>query len=149
MKALTLWQPWASAIAAGLKRVETRGWSTAYRGRMAIHAAKCTPSEHLTFFDSISDRDRAAFGALGIRSRAELPTGCIVAFADLYACVKMDEPLLSITTEEEQRWGIWTLGRYGLYLRNIETLRQPIPVVRGWQKMWEWDGIVPGNNQAA
>ena len=40
MKALSLWQPWASAIACGSKTVETRSWSTKYRGPLAIHAAK-------------------------------------------------------------------------------------------------------------
>ena len=32
MKAPSLWQPWASAIAVGAKRVETRSWPTNYRG---------------------------------------------------------------------------------------------------------------------
>ena len=40
MKAITLWDPWASAMALELKRNETRGWSTPYRGPLAIHAAK-------------------------------------------------------------------------------------------------------------
>ncbi len=40
MKALSLWQPWASAIACGSKTVETRHWQTKYRGPLAIHAAK-------------------------------------------------------------------------------------------------------------
>ena len=40
MKALSLWQPHAQAIALGIKPFETRGWSTAYRGPLAIHAAK-------------------------------------------------------------------------------------------------------------
>lgn len=39
MKALTLWQPWASLVALGVKTVETRSWSTPYRGPLAIHAA--------------------------------------------------------------------------------------------------------------
>lgn len=43
MKALTLWQPWASLIALGVKTIETRGWSTNYRGPLAIHAAKRPP----------------------------------------------------------------------------------------------------------
>lgn len=41
-RALSLWQPWASLIAVGAKAVETRGWSTPYRGLLAIHAAKTT-----------------------------------------------------------------------------------------------------------
>ena len=40
MKALSLWQPWASAIALGHKRIEPRHWTTSYRGLIAIHAAK-------------------------------------------------------------------------------------------------------------
>ena len=40
MRALSLWQPWASGIALGAKRIETRSWSTPYRVPIAIHAAK-------------------------------------------------------------------------------------------------------------
>lgn len=39
MKALSLRQPWASLVALGVKTVETRSWSTSYRGPLAIHAA--------------------------------------------------------------------------------------------------------------
>lgn len=40
MRALTLHQPWASLVAAGVKQIETRSWSTSYRGPLAIHAGK-------------------------------------------------------------------------------------------------------------
>lgn len=40
MKALSLWQPWATLIANGAKQIETRSWSTSYRGPILIHAAK-------------------------------------------------------------------------------------------------------------
>lgn len=43
MKALTIRQPWASLIAAGVKTIETRSWSTKYRGPLAIHAGKRRP----------------------------------------------------------------------------------------------------------
>ncbi len=39
MKTLTLTQPYASLIAFGAKRIETRTWATTYRGPLAIHAA--------------------------------------------------------------------------------------------------------------
>ncbi len=42
MKAISLWQPHASLVVAGVKRFETRSWATSYRGRLAIHAAKLT-----------------------------------------------------------------------------------------------------------
>lgn len=40
MKALSLWQPWASLLAHGKKQVETRGWELKHRGPLLIHAAK-------------------------------------------------------------------------------------------------------------
>ena len=43
MKALTIRQPWASLIAAGMKTIETRGWSTRYWGPLLIHAGKTKP----------------------------------------------------------------------------------------------------------
>jgi hypothetical protein len=38
MKALSLWQPWATLVSIGAKRIETRSWPTKYRGPLAIHA---------------------------------------------------------------------------------------------------------------
>jgi hypothetical protein len=40
VKCISLWQPWATLVVAGHKRIETRSWQTSYRGRLAIHAAK-------------------------------------------------------------------------------------------------------------
>lgn len=40
MKAITIWQPWASLKAINAKEFETRGWATSYRGPIAIHAGK-------------------------------------------------------------------------------------------------------------
>ena len=48
MKALTLWQPWASLIGLGVKTIETRSWPTAYRGPLTIHAAARKPDVVLT-----------------------------------------------------------------------------------------------------
>ena len=43
MKFLTIRQPWAQLIAVGAKTIETRSWSTSYRGPLAIHAGKAWP----------------------------------------------------------------------------------------------------------
>lgn len=47
MKTLTLWQPWASLVAFGEKKVETRCWQTKHRGAIAIHAAAKEPPSGL------------------------------------------------------------------------------------------------------
>jgi hypothetical protein len=38
--AISVKQPWAALLVAGLKTVEVRTWPTAKRGRVCIHAAK-------------------------------------------------------------------------------------------------------------
>lgn len=43
-RALTVRQPWASLIALGVKTIETRSWSTAYRGPLVIHAGQRRPT---------------------------------------------------------------------------------------------------------
>ena len=40
MKALSIQQPWAYFIVAGVKPVENRTWRTSYRGPLLIHAGK-------------------------------------------------------------------------------------------------------------
>lgn len=40
LRTLGLWEPWASAVAAGYKGIETRGWSTKHRGWLVIIATK-------------------------------------------------------------------------------------------------------------
>lgn len=101
MKAITIWQPWASLLACGGKRFETRSWATSYRGPIAIHAAapsirrilkKCFPmrdwSYHpdhqaqTAFLEALSK----AFGVHGdgiMDYLEKLPTGAVIATADL------------------------------------------------------------------
>jgi hypothetical protein len=40
MKVLTLAQPWATLVAIGAKKIETRSWPTNYRGPLAIQFAR-------------------------------------------------------------------------------------------------------------
>ncbi len=40
MKAISILQPWASLVALGHKKIETRSWNTKYRGELLIHASK-------------------------------------------------------------------------------------------------------------
>ena len=38
IKLISLWEPWATLMAIGAKRIETRSWRTPYRGWLAIQA---------------------------------------------------------------------------------------------------------------
>jgi hypothetical protein len=85
MKALTLTQPWASLVAIGAKRIETRSWSTKYRGPIAIHAAKDMPrSARLFAYRDPAGQVLNEGGILLGGDCKELPRGAIVAVARLY-----------------------------------------------------------------
>ena len=59
MKAISLWQPWASLCVLpgpngrAVKTIETRSWPTKYRGPLAVHAAKREPDQALRLGDYV------------------------------------------------------------------------------------------------
>jgi len=93
MKAITILEPWASLIACGAKRYETRGWPTKYRGEIAIHAAKQFGQQqkglidkepfHSSLFKVLDEYSCNTF--LGRVSNGET-FGKVIAIADLVDC---------------------------------------------------------------
>lgn len=115
MMAVSLWQPWASAIALGHKAIETRSWSTRYRGQIAIHAAKRFAAEE-RMFASVEH-------TLG-RLPAQLPLGAIVAIAELTGVQPAHELAAGPI---EKIYGNYTPGRFGWCLESVRALLDPIP----------------------
>ena len=125
LKAVSLWQPWASAIPLGWKGVETRHWKTAHRGEIAIHAAKrWTPAQ--AEFASVER-------ALG-RVPARLPFGAIVAIVSIVDVRPSEELELSVSAIE-RLYGNYEPGRFGWVLENVRPLREPVGCV-GRQSIW-------------
>jgi hypothetical protein len=92
VKALTLWQPWASLVAIGAKAIETRSWATKYRGPLAIHAAKrpiVLGSDPLWYGDYNVAQGGTWLHGPGLD--APMPFGAIVATAQLVDCVPIVE----------------------------------------------------------
>ena len=58
MKALSLKQPWAELVASGRKTVETRRWTTKYRGPLLIVASKNVDSRGLARFPKLESWQR-------------------------------------------------------------------------------------------
>lgn len=78
-KAITVQQPWAELIGKGVKLVENRGRNTTYRGPLAIHAG--------SRWSKRGAHDERVMGALGgLPTYDTLPTGVIIAVADLVDC---------------------------------------------------------------
>ncbi len=141
MKALSLWRPWASAIAVGLKKIETRSWHTHYRGRLAIVATKNTPKGDLAFFETLDLYEASVFAHAGIGVAADLPRSAVVATVDLVDCVEMTAEFIRGVSGQEQEWGIYARGRFAWLLENVVRLEPPIPVARGGQRLWNWNEV--------
>lgn len=112
MKAISLWQPWASLIAAGIKPFETRDWAPPREligQRIAIHAAKKIDKGAAEFAEELmygqhqpggfdlADKLAASMKGvpddlLGLFGQAAMPIGCVVCTATLDAAFQLGEP---------------------------------------------------------
>ncbi len=127
MKALSLWQPWASAIQLNLKTWETRSWATPYRGDLAIHAAKVFGPDEREFW-----QEEYALGRLPQHP----PLGCVLCVVTLVDCLTTEKARELISCDE-MRWGDYCEGRYAWKLENVRVLVEPVPC-RGMQGFWDW-----------
>ena len=125
MKAITIKQPFASLIAAGIKEYEFRTWKTNYRGEILIHAGLGVDKKALNKFAEY---------------KVDCPAGCIVAKAVLTDCIKVDDafrevlkkknPLIYHSIIKHTEW-----EGYAFKLEQIEAV-EPIPA-KGKLSIWE------------
>lgn len=137
MKAISLTQPWATLVALRQKRIETRSWSTPYRGPIAIHAAKNFPAECRGLAESEPFSE-------ALRSHWKpLPLGKVVAVAQLVDVreILTGEDVILLNRLGLPRWefhfGDYTKGRFAWVLANVKALDEPIHA-RGMLGVWEW-----------
>jgi len=122
MRAVSLWQPWASFIARGLKTIETRDWTwlpTDLVGtRLAIHAAKR--------WDTWWNDCEQFFGF----GRHDLPSGAVVAHA-------LVEKVERLHGGADQRKAAMCdcAGRVGIFLADVVRLDPPV-AYRGHQGLF-------------
>lgn len=102
--ALTLRDPWASAVVDLGKRIENRTWTTPFRGEFAIHAGKSV------------DVSADAL-AVGERLEQRLPSGCVVAVARL----------VDVVRDSDDEWA--QEGLYHWVLDGVRRLAVPVPCV--------------------
>lgn len=144
MKAITLWQPWATLLAVGCKHMETRSWPTKYRGEILIHASKKPYSQVRKILPT---KDRRYIEDLlqinHVNGQEHVPTGVIVGKAVLTGCIKITETFrngLASTVPEELILGDFTPGRYAWIMENPVLFKEPIPA-KGMQGLWNYDGL--------
>lgn len=132
MRALSLWQPWATLIRIGAKKCETRSWGTNYRGPIAIHAAKKVSPD----FGEIchSEPFCAALSKAGYDEMECFEFGSIVAIADLVAVKQIvlgipsnPKKFMIAPADPEYSFGNYEAGLYGWILDRIRPIPEAIP----------------------
>lgn len=135
MKALTIWQPWASLLAMGLKKYETRSWKTNHRGPMAIHAAKKPIKEVEKFL--LPEAYIEIMKLLENKPLKDMPTSCIVGIGKLAECHLIDEEFIKKLSPIEKLLGDYTPGRYAWEFKEMKPLSLPL-AAKGSQGIWNW-----------
>jgi activating signal cointegrator 1 len=141
VKALTVRQPFAQAIALGIKRFETRSWDYGHRALLAIHAGKFSGDQ------ACFRRHQEAFGSAGFPEWDDLPKAAVIAVVEVAEVLETVELVFrgEITdkgrtlgvTPLEVALGNWEPGGKAWRLSRVRRLRAPIPA-RGLRKLFTW-----------
>lgn len=145
LRAVSLWQPWATLIAIGAKRFETRDWPTDHVGPLAIQATKSIPDEYRESIERLL-RTRAfvdVLEPLGYHTLADFPMGKIVAITTLDRCLRVTPMVRGMVQGngeargvDEIAYGDYAEGRYAWALGEPIELKRPVDC-RGDRKLWE------------
>ena len=133
MRALTLWQPWCWAIAAGRKPVENRPWAPPRNligVPFALHAGKRWDRDGEDFIGRLASLPPAGDPLLEAR-------GAVIGIATVERVVRAgalpgtDQHEETLTAEQRP----WFFGPYGWVLRDVARIARPVPC-RGFQMLW-------------
>lgn len=128
MRAISLWQPWASLCFTPWKRHETRHWATFYRGPLAIQAAQKRVTD---LEDDLLVLLQDEFGPDWSK---KLPRGRMIGVVRLAGCY----PTESLDVDAvEQLTGNWEPGRFAWRLEDARLFADP-PEVKGRQGFFQW-----------
>lgn len=140
MLALTLIQPWGTAVARWNKDVENRGWPPPPQligQRFAIHAGKTADLDAFALFVSAREIDPTGM------QFDSLPRGAVVATAQLAGHVALTDRGTALKWKPDGDEQVvrracksrWLVGEYGWALTDVFALPEPVPC-RGFQRLW-------------
>jgi len=149
VKALSLWQPWATLLVRGWKGTETRSWGTPERGWIAVAATATLPPAGRKALKR-QDFQMALYHCVpGVDTnrRAEvlpgdLTYGAILGIAKVGGCREMTEESISYRREWEpleHAFGDYQPGRFEWHIERAHVFIEPIPC-KGGQKLWNVKG---------
>ncbi len=126
MKVLTIKQPYASLIMAGIKKYEFRTWKTSYRGEVLIHSSKTLDKKAMKEFNYDLD----------------YPLGFIIGKVDITDVIKVDDDFRKVLEKENSFIYNHVINDksfdgYAFKLENLELLN-PI-YINGKLGLWNYD----------
>lgn len=130
MRVLTLTQPWATLIAVGAKRIETRGWRSPFVGDIAIHAAAgLGPVGGVTGLLELCATFpfSTALAGHGL-SAGDLPRGAVVCVARVERYERMTPRSIAELGPVERVFGHYAPGRWAWHLADVRPLARPLPM---------------------
>lgn len=137
MRALTLWQPWASFMALGIKGIETRSWRTMVRPGevIAIHAAARPEPDRESGPEWAARRAVHAYRGSFEEAAQTFPLGVVVAVATFDRLIPTEcfEP--GELSHLEVALGDYSPGRFGWRTSRLAALPEPVPC-KGAQRLW-------------
>jgi len=126
VRAISLWQPWASLMACGAKMLETRSWDTAVRGQVYIHASQTKDGLKELYhapLATIEAMEKALDLPMG-RWATELPFGKIIARGDL---INSGDAWRGLNIWPEQEpFGNFERGRFAHVYHRLKKI-EPVP----------------------
>jgi hypothetical protein len=134
MKVISLWQPYAALIFAGVKQHETRHWkppADLIEETFGLHASKTVlPKIHTP-----PELEALCVRALGAAWRHTIARGALLGTVVLTGFT----PTEAIVVDEDDRIaGNYEPGRYAWGLRSPQALAMPLPMI-GRQGWWTID----------
>jgi len=155
VKALTIYQPHASLIIAGVKCFETRPRPMNYRGTLAIHAGLMPFDRVFNSWGHVTEAVRVehlCMDLLQTDNLRDLLKGVVLGTVEVVGCWPIvsrefpdaGKPFVDYggcrapVSKTESALGDFTPGRYAIQLSNPVAFPEPIPA-RGQQGMWRWE----------
>jgi hypothetical protein len=124
MRAISLWQPWASAMAMGIKQIETRSRRFNKVGDLAICSTLQIPDIEPELFKEVK--------RLKIMESETFQLGAVLCVVEVYGCCEVEKLIqLGKVSEQEKMFGDYSKGRFGWVTKNLRTLKKPISVKGG------------------
>lgn len=149
-RVLTLTHPYGPLIALGEKHIETRSWTTKYRGPLVIHCSANWKTGDVDLAWSFIRHSKVAalaespYGVFDAKTWKPINLGKALGWCELLD-IQRTEDLTAIISYKEKRYGDYSPDRYGWLLGPFVPFPEPIyPEAGGFHLgLWRWYNPLP------